>query len=477
MNKLRTQAVIAVCAFLLLVLGGTGIFYFSFVQNYYISQKKELMEEVYQNLQDQALDQISYEEGSYISSLEEESFSIIICNSDFEQIYSSKMRDMDSKIQRKMLPEKSRFVKNATAVYEEGNNRPSIRLYGKIESGGDIFYIYIYENIYSLEKSTAYINNFLKVDLILAMVLGSIFAWIICSKIVKPVQNISQVAQKISDNDFSVRASESIPTYELNNLAKNINQMADKIQRDMNDLNNYNYILLRQNRNMAEFERMRKDLVNKMTHELKTPLAIISSQVEMLQYGYDDTKKDYYFSSIEEEIEKMNGLISNILHNSFTGEDSPSTLAAKDNLSALLETLIPKYRIWMQASDISFDASVQPKCMAVFDAMQIEQAVNNYVMNAVRHTMPKGHIRLTLRREPDALYCSVYNEGNPIPDDELERIWNSYYQPKESQDQGSSDGVGLGLFIVQDIIHLHHGTCGVFNCRQGVEFWFRLPKA
>lgn len=477
MNKLRTQAVISVCAFLLLVLGGTGVFYFSFAQDYYISQKKELMNQVYQNLQDLTLDNISYEEDSYISSLEDESFSIIICNSDFKQIYSSKMRDMDNKILKKMLPEKSRFVKNATAIFDEGDKRPVIRLYGKIESDNEIFYVYIYETIYSLIKSTAYINNFLKVDLVLAMILGSIFAWIVCSKIVKPVQNISQVAQKITENDFSVRASESVPTYELHNLAKNINQMADKIQRDMNDLNNYNYILLRQNRNMAEFERMRKDLVNKMTHDLKTPLAIISSQVEMLQYGYDDTKKEYYFSSIEEEIEKMNGLISNILHNSFTGEDSPTTLMAKDNLSALLETLIPKYRIWMQSSDIDFEASVQPKCKAVFDAMQIEQTVNNYVMNAVRHTKPKEQIRLTLRQEPDTIYCSVYNEGSHIPDDELDQIWNSYYQPKESRSHEISDGVGLGLFIVQDIIHLHHGTCGVFNCRQGVEFWFRLPKA
>lgn len=238
--------------------------------------------------------------------------------------------------------------------------------------------------------------------LLVALILGSGFAWLICTQIVKPVVRISNVAKKISENDFSVRASESIPSFELQQLAKNINQMADKIQRDINDLNNYNYLLLRQNRNMAEFEDIRKTIVSKMTHELKTPLAIISSQVEMLQYEYDDTKKDYYFSSIMEEIEKMSGLISNILNNSFTDSSLPSTLMARDDLSVLLDTLIPKYTCWMTSSNIRFSTSVQEDCFAVFDPMQIEQVVNNYIMNAWNHTKPGHQIILTCVRTKKA---------------------------------------------------------------------------
>lgn len=100
--------------------------------------------------------------------------------------------------------------------------------------------------------------------------------------------------------------------------------MEGKIQQNINDLNNYNYLLLRQNRDMAEFEDMRKKLVSNITHELKTPLAIISSQVELLQYEYDETKKDYYFSSILDEIDKMSLLISSILQNSRMGKPDPA---------------------------------------------------------------------------------------------------------------------------------------------------------
>lgn len=476
MNKLRTQAVVAFCLFLVIVLGGASIFYFLFAEDYYVEKKKSLMNTAFQDLRQLDLDNVAYENDTSITSLENESFSLIICDENFEQVYSSKIRSTDDSIQYIMIPARDRFSEDASAVYEKDVYRKPVSLYGLIRQDGHTYYIYIYENTYSIRKSINYVNHFLMMTLLVALILGSGFAWLICSQIVKPVVRISNVAKKISENDFSVRASESIPSFELQQLAKNINQMADKIQRDINDLNNYNYLLLRQNRNMAEFEDIRKTIVSKMTHELKTPLAIISSQVEMLQYEYDDTKKDYYFSSIMEEIEKMSGLISNILNNSFTDSSLPSTLMARDDLSVLLDTLIPKYTCWMTSSNIRFTTSVQEDCFAVFDPMQIEQVINNYIMNAWNHTKPGHQIILTLRQDEESLYCSVYNEGSHIPETEQEHIWKSFYQA-DQQNSGSSTEIGLGLFIVRDIIRLHRGTCGVFNCRKGVEFWFRLPKA
>lgn len=477
MNKLRTQAVIAFCLFLILILGGASMFYFLFAEDYYVSKKKSLMNTAFENVRQLDLDQITYEDNPSITSLETESFSIIICDKDFKQVYSSKIWNSEDVIQETMIPAKSLFSENARAIYRKDVFRKPVSLFGLVIQDEHKYYIYIYENTTSIRRSIEYVNHFLVDILLLAVALGIVFAWIICSKIVKPVQNVRTVAQKIAENDFSVRASESVPTYELKQLAQSINQMADKIQRDMNDLNNYNYLLLRQNRNMAEFEDIRKTIVSKMTHELKTPLAIISSQVEMLQYEYDDSKKDYYFSSIMEEIEKMSGLISNILNNSFSDEALPSTLMTREDLSLLLDTLIPKYKCWMTASNINFTSSVQEECFAVFDPVQIEQVVNNYIMNAWNHTSPEYQITLTLRQDEESIYCSVYNEGASIPEEERDRIWKSFYQADRKDSDNKSTEIGLGLFIVRDIISLHHGSYGVFNCRKGVEFWFRLPKA
>ena len=452
------------------------MFYFLFAEEYYISKKKSLMNTAFENVRQLDLDKIAYEDTPSITSLEDESFSMIICDEDFNQVYSSRLWNSQELIEQMMIPAKSLFSEDAHAIYRKDVSKKPVSLFGLVAQDTHKYYIYIYENTTSIRRSIDYVNHFLVDILLISVVLGIGFAWIICSQIVKPVENVRAVAQKIAESDFSVRASESIPTHELKQLAQSINQMADKIQRDMNDLNNYNYLLLRQNRNMAEFEDIRKTITSKMTHELKTPLAIISSQVEMLQYEYDDSKKDYYFSSIMEEIEKMSGLISNILNNSFTDESLPSTLMSRDDLSVLLETLIPKYKCWMTASNIEFTASVQEDCFAVFDPVQIEQAVNNYLMNAWSHTQTGKRIILTLRQDEESIYCSVYNEGSFIPKDEQGHIWKSFYQGDTHKSDSGSTEIGLGLFIVKDIISLHHGTCGVFNCRKGVEFWFRLPK-
>ena len=140
------------------------------------------------------------------------------------------------------------------------------------------------------------------------------------------------------NNDFSKHLPEQSRLNELGELSSEINLMEDKIQQNINDLNNYNYLLLRQNRDMAEFEDMRKKLVSNITHELKTPLAIISSQVELLQYEYDETKKDYYFTSILEETDKMSRLISSILQNSRMENKIQQASLRWTSLSDLLST-------------------------------------------------------------------------------------------------------------------------------------------
>lgn len=478
MNKLRTQAIIAFSVFLLFVVGGASIFYLLFAEDFYIAKKITLMDSSFESIRQLDIAHITDAGEPLIQSLEDESFSFIICDENFEQLYSSNIRHTTILIDNTMIPQKEQFSTHGRAIYHKNEDRKPITLMGLIEQDGSSFYVYIYEYTTVIRRSVDYANRFLVEILILSLVLGIGFSWIISSKIVKPVQNISSVANMIAENDFSVRAAELIPTYELKQLAHNINQMADKIQRDMNDLNNYNYLLLKQNRNMAEFEDIRKKFVTNVTHELKTPLAIISSQVEMLQYEYDDSKKDYYFSSIMEEIDKMSNLISNILHNSFTEMPLPNTMMSKDNLTVLLNTLIPKFNTWLTSKEIICVSQIEQDCYAVYDTLQIEQVINNYILNASKHTLPGHKIIISLRCEENSIYFSVYNEGKIIPDSEQEYIWKSFYQGRgKNQKKSDSSEIGLGLYIAKDIINLHEGSCGFFNRQQGVEFWFRLSKA
>ena len=227
--------------------------------------------------------------------------------------------------------------------------------------------------------------------------------------------------------------------------------------------------MIKKNKDLAQFEDMRKTFVTNVTHELKTPLAIISSQVQMMQY--DELKKEYYYESIMEEIEKMSQMISQLLGDSFLENKIKQQEMEQQNISDLIENLIPKYKAWLATKKIQIISEIEPDCYAKADAGQLEQAVGNYIMNAYNHTKIGKKVKLLLKKEGKDLYISVYNEGEFVTDQE--KIWEKFIQLEE--ETGNKSRVGLGLYIVKDIVQAHNGQYGVNNKKGGVEFWIRIP--
>lgn len=493
MNKLRLQMVAAFELFLLVVVGGMLLFYFFFAENYYIMRKEKVMNEAFETIRQFDLMNLGPENEAAFEKLEEESFSILICNDQLDVVYTSKIKGTDSLVQAVVAEQREEYRKDARAYHLVEKTGKPIILYGLITQGGQDFYVYINENTRVIRKGVAYANRFLVEILIITMLLGSVFAYALSTWIVRPLERIQYVTNRLAQNDFSQRLPENQPPNELGNLAHDVNCMAEKIQRNMNDLNNYNYLLLRQNRNMAEFEEMRKKMVGTITHELKTPLAIISSQVELLQYEYEALKEEaaaltaglppeerqrfvsgdrsWYFDSIMEEIDKMSALISTILQGTRMERQMEHPSIRETDLTRMMTGLLPKYESWLAAGDIPFDAEIEPGCVAWVDPTQIEQAVNNYVMNARRHTRPGGRTHLSLKEERGDYYISVYNQGKQLEKKEMDQIWTGFYQGKENTGE-----IGLGLYIVKDIMNRHQGACGVLNRQDGVEFWLKIPK-
>ncbi len=124
---------------------------------------------------------------------------------------------------------------------------------------------------------------------------------------------------------------------------------------------------------------------------------------------------------------------------------------------------------------LHMDVFLEEGCLVCGDREYIEQAVNNYMMNAFEHTEMGGHIRLTLKKQKSDIRVGVYNSGQPIPQKELDQIWNGFFTTKKKEADAFSH-VGLGLYIVQSVITMQNGECGVDNLPDGVEFWFTLPE-
>ena len=177
-----------------------------------------------------------------------------------------------------------------------------------------------------------------------------------------------------------------------------------------------------------------------------------------------------------EEIDKMSLLISNILQNSKLEHEIMNVRLRWANLSEIIEELVPKYENLLATNRIELTTSIEEHCTAYIDPLQIEQAINNYMMNAYRHTKQGKNVKLSLYSDENNCFISVFNEGICIPDSELEGIWTDFYHKKATEAKAVGMEIGLGLYIVKDIMRQHNGECGVKNHKSGVEFYLQLPK-
>ena len=241
MNKLRTQLVFAFDLFFLLIIGGALLFFMFFAEDYYLRDKSDNINAAFQLIQQYDLDDIPINDEDFYLPFEEENFSILICNGQLEPIYSSKFQVTDALIEENVLEKQRWYTTDATAFFNEKATGKPLCLHGLIIQDDENFYVYIYESTRVLRRSVKYARHFIQEILLVVLILGTIFAFCLATWIVRPVDRIQKVANRLSKNDFSVRLPDKQPKNELGQLAADINHMADKIQRDINDLSNYNY--------------------------------------------------------------------------------------------------------------------------------------------------------------------------------------------------------------------------------------------
>ena len=224
-------------------------------------------------------------------------------------------------------------------------------------------------------------------------------------------------------------------------------------------------------------ERLQKEFVTRMTHELKTPLAVISSQVEMLEYVSESEQKKQYIDSVKEEVKRISGMVGNMLDISVVEHQMEHMRQNHLDMREIMEYTAMKYEGIMSKKQVCLETFFDEGCFVRGDREYIEQALNNFMMNALEHTPMRGSIRMTLKKLKCAVRVTVYNEGSQIPPKDQERLWDGYYRNDQEQSEHSSTPhAGLGLSIARNAVWMHGGICGVENLEQGVEFWLEIPE-
>ena len=289
--------------------------------------------------------------------------------------------------------------------------------------------------------------------------------------ITKPMSKLNASAKRMAGLDFSAPC-DLVATDEFGELSTSLNTMAENLQQALARLEDANTQLEKD----VEKERLllseRKELVDSLSHEMKTPLGIIRAYAEGLQDETDEAKKQRYAQVIVSEVERMNDLIVTLLDLSALESGAARLNVTRFDFVELVETVAG--RLLIDALDTDFDLQHElPKQKAFVrtDQWRMEQVLDNLIVNAKKNVYPGGVLRLELTVDDGALHFSIFNQGRPIPESDLSKIWTKFYRDSGAEYSGS----GLGLSIVAQILSMQNFPYGAENQAGGVRFFFSIP--
>lgn len=326
---------------------------------------------------------------------------------------------------------------------------------------GDNGYLFAMTSLQPVGEAVAALTRFYPVFFGAALLLVLAAALVYSKWLAKPLLSINQVTQKITELDFT----ETLPVRsgdELGQLSANINRLSGELEAHIGHLEEE---LDREKR----LEQTRKQFIASVSHELKTPLAVMKSCLSILEDGIAVDKRAYYFSAMQGKVEEMDALVMDMLvlakMESGTYQPELSPFPLDSTINRVCEAFEPQ--LLEKGLQLLLDI---PPVTAIGHEPVIARVVSNFLSNAVQHTVPGGKITVTVFLSGTMVTVSVENEGTPISEEAVAHIWEQFYRVKPER----GDGTGLGLAISKGILEMHHADYGVENTASGVRFFFTL---
>ncbi|MCK3712190.1 HAMP domain-containing histidine kinase [Clostridioides difficile] len=288
----------------------------------------------------------------------------------------------------------------------------------------------------------------------------------------EPITSINKSAKSMSQLDFSNPCTVNTND-EFGELSRSLNTMSTNLQQALSDLESANIQLEKDVNKERMLLEQRKELVDTISHEMKTPLGIIRAYTEGLMDEVDEEKKKNYMNVIIEETDRMNNMIVSLLDLSALESGVSKLNPERFDFIEFVETVAGRLLIDIPDANFYFTYDLpEYEVFVVADKMRMEQVVENLVINAKKHVVYNGNLDLSITCENGLLLFEIYNDGRFIEQDEISKIWSKFYRSVQSQRTGGS---GLGLAIVSQILTMQGLEYGVNNRDRGVEFYFMIP--
>ena len=341
----------------------------------------------------------------------------------------------------------------------------------------DRYYVYMSLDYESISKATDIATSFqLKAAIgILLVAAGLIF--LLCRIITRPIEKMSQAAEKMCLLDFETRCPEDRDD-EIGELGRSLNVLSEKLEKTIGDLKQANNELEHDIRKKEEIENMRSDFISNVSHELKTPIALIQGYAEGLQDNVNDDpeNRNYYCDVIIDEAAKMNNIVRKLLSLNQLEYGEQSLEYDRFDIFDLLRGVLRDTEILQKQQDVTVHLYGEGPCYVWADEYRIEEVVTNYVSNAFHHVSKSREIAVSVKKTDATVRVSVYNTGEPIPEEDLDKVWIKFFKVDKARTR-EYGGSGIGLSVVKAVMDAHNRKCGVINHEGGVEFWFELDAS
>ncbi|GAA3404172.1 HAMP domain-containing sensor histidine kinase [Paenibacillus hodogayensis] len=296
---------------------------------------------------------------------------------------------------------------------------------------------------------------------------------IVFSRIVsKPILSLNSVALRMAKLDFSAK-SPIRRNDEIGSLSNSLNSLSEALDVTLLELKQANGQLREEMDRKQMIEHMQKEFMSNASHELKTPLSVVRGFAEGLKDGVGESKRDRYIEVILDETEKMEELVRDMLD--LTKLESKTIKLRKSvfSISEMMEDIVDKLYHHLNEKELKVVTISANEQSVNADPVKIEQVLFNMMMNAIRHAVPGSEITVRIDSEQERVSVAIENEGEPIPDDQMDLIWERFFRGERSRNR-KTGGTGLGLAIVKLILELHESRFGVVNTERGVSFYFDL---
>ncbi len=312
---------------------------------------------------------------------------------------------------------------------------------------------------------------------LLAILIGCIAMFWASSYYVKPIHEMAVAARKMSQLDFDTRVSTNAKD-EIGELGRSINSMSTELEATISELKTANAKLTKDIEEKTQIDEMRKEFLSHVSHELKTPIALIQGYAEGLKENISDDpeSRDFYCEVIMDEADKMNTMVKKLLALNELEFGTNQINFERFNLVELMRNINASSDILLQQNEVKLHFSFDEPLYVWADEFMIEEVYTNYLTNAIHYAPAGGNVEISMEEKGNLVRINVFNEGDPIPEEELSKIWIKFYKVDKARTR-EYGGSGIGLSIVAATMKQHGREYGAYNKDNGVVFYFELEVA